>query len=170
MKKYVYIGVVALLLAGAVWWSIAGGSVKLGGDGQQAQGEETDQSGEEAVSAHAGQDYYEIFRSEREDARELELTWLDEIIATSASDTETLEDAQAQKLALVAQMEKEFSIENLIRAKGFADAAVTFHPGAVSVVVDCAELSAEQVAQVLEIVRSETGESAENIKVIPNPK
>ena len=64
-------------------------------------------------------------------------------------------------------MEAEFTIENLIRAKGFTDAAVTFHGGSVSVVVDCDTLTEEQVAQLLDIVRSETGEPAENVKVIP---
>lgn len=170
MKKYVYIGVVALLLAGAVWWSIAGSGVKQKGTDVQAHNEGEAQGGGEQVSAGITADYYEAFRSEREQTREMELGWLDEIIATSATDSETLEDAQAQKLALVAQMEKEFAIENLIRAKGFADAAVTFHQGAVSVVVASAELTAEQAAQILEIVQSETKESAENIKVIPNPK
>lgn len=173
MKKYIYIGVVALLLAGAVWWSISSSVTKLPDsagkqtDGQNAEGTE---DGSAAASAGAKTDYYDAFRKEREETRDLELDFLNEIIETSASDSETLEDAQAQKLALVNQMEKEFAIENLVRAKGFADAAVTCHPGAVSVVVDCAELTAEQAAQILEIVQSETGEKAENIKVIPNPK
>lgn len=166
MRKYIYIGIVALLLAGAVWWSVSASGVKQPADGDLAASGNKD--GDTPVSANA--DYYEAFRQEREDTRNLELEYLDEIIATSASDSETLEDAQAQKLALVSQMEKEFAIENLVRAKGFADAAVTFHQGAVNVVVDCDELTSEQAAQILEIVKSETGESAENIKVIPNPK
>jgi stage III sporulation protein AH len=173
MKKYIYMGVVAILLACAVWWSIAGSGTKLAGTDPnlQADGSGDDESGESAeASAQTGADYYEAFRNEREETRNLELEYLDEIIATSASDSETLQDAQEQKLALVAQMEKEFAIENLIRAKGFADAAVTFHQGAVSVVVDAQELTSEQAAQILEIVQGETGESAENIKVIPNPK
>ena len=74
---------------------------------------------------------------------------------------------KAQKLALVNNMEKEFTIESLIRAKGFRDAAVTFHGGSVNVVVDCETLTDEQVAQILDIVQRETGESAENVKVIP---
>ncbi len=171
MKKYIYIGVVVLLLSGAVWWSIAEGGTKLASNGVQTQGEGSEAEGDsQEVSGKPGTDYYEAFRTEREETRKLELTYLDEIIATSGTDSEALDDAQAQKLALVAQMEKEFAIENLIRAKGFSDAAVTFHQGAVSVVVDAKELTSEQAAQILEIVRSETGESAENIKVIPNPK
>ena len=67
-------------------------------------------------------------------------------------------------------MEKELTIENLIKAKGFADAAVTFHYGSVNVVVDCTELTNEQVAQILDIVTRETGEPAANIKISPSKK
>ena len=63
-------------------------------------------------------------------------------------------------------MEAEFTIENLLRAKGFSDAAVTFHKGSVNVVVDSPQLSSEQVAQILDVVTRETGESADNIKIL----
>ena len=98
--------------------------------------------------------------------RATEIEYLDEVIAVSYSDAETLADAQAQKMALVENMEAEFTIENLLRAKGFADAAVTFHKGSVNVVVDSPALSSEQVAQILDIVKRETGESADNIKIV----
>ena len=63
-------------------------------------------------------------------------------------------------------METEFSIEKLIIAKGFSDAAVTFHKGAVNVVIEADELTSEQVAQILDIVKRESGEKAENIKIM----
>ena len=88
------------------------------------------------------------------------MEYLDEVIAASASDDETLADAQGQKLTLVENMEKEFTVESLIKAKGFEDAAVTFHA------VKADELSDKQVAQILEITKKETGEPAENIKVM----
>ena len=121
---------------------------------------------EPALEASAPADYFQSFRDEREAVRKMEIEYLDEIIATSANDAETLNDAQQQKLELVSNMEKEFVIENLIRAKGFLDAAVTFRGGAVNVVVNAQELSKSEVAQILDIVRGETGESAENIKIL----
>lgn len=169
MKKYIAIGVVALLLAGAVYWSCALNSPEETGEPQVALNlEETDAGAlETGTQGQTPVDYFESFRGERESARALEIQYLDEIIETSANDSETLEDAQAQKLALVENIEHEFAIENLIRAKGFADAAVTFHGGAVNVVVDCVELSNEQVAQILDIVIGETGVKAENVKIMP---
>ncbi len=173
-QKYVLIGALALLLAGVVYWNctLNAGREADAGDrvqhGEKLQIESMNGEGGGTLPAStAGEDYFEAFRTERESVRELEIGYLDEIIATSASDAETLADAQAQKLALVNNMEAEFTIESLIRAKGFADAAVTFHGGSVNVIVDCETLSEEQAAQILDIVRSETGEPAENVKVIP---
>lgn len=123
---------------------------------------------EEPVAVEtAGGDYFENFRMERQAVRELEMEYLDEVISASASDDETLADANRQKLSLVENMEKEFTIESLVKAKGFEDAAVTLHSGTVNVVVrHSGELSGEQVAQILDIARKETGEKAANIKVM----
>ena len=62
-------------------------------------------------------------------------------------------------------MEKELTVESLLKAKGFSDAAVTLHAGSVNVILSAESLTDEQVAQVLDIVMRETGEGAENIKV-----
>ena len=174
MKKYFGIGLVALLLAAAVWWSVsengAEADMTAATHAAETPGGEALGAFEDglAAPAAAGLDFYQAYREEREATRTLELQYLDEIIATASSDSETLEDALSQKLALVENMEKEFAIETQIRAKGFSDAAVTFHPGAVSVVVDCAELTGEEAAQILDIVMRETGERAENIKIVAN--
>lgn len=166
IKRYFVLVVVAALFAGAFLLNLSAGAPN-----------ETavDYGGEEAASVEvnpaednrsADEDYFETFRREREEVRELEMQYLDEVIAVSATDAETLADAQSQKLALVENMEKEFTIESLVKAKGFEDAAVTFHAGAVNVVVKSEALSSEQVAQILDIVQKETGESADNIKVM----
>lgn len=110
-------------------------------------------------------DYFETFRTDRENVRNKELDYLETIITHDQTDAETLADAQQQKLDIVSGMEKEFTVEKLLKAKGFTDAAVTFHAGSVNVVIDTPSLSEEQVAQILEIVVRETGESAENIKI-----
>ena len=112
--------------------------------------------------------YFEVFREERDRTREIEIGYLDEIIAASASDSETLEEAQQQKLALVANMEAELVIEKLLLAKGFKDAAVTFHAGNATVVVNAEEISSEQAAQILDIVTRETDLSAQQVKIVVN--
>lgn len=166
-KKYGLLLAAGLLLAGAIY-----ANLRLNGEAAEevpssALAQEAQEAAVESpeVSA-AGDDYFETFRTERDAVRATEIEYLDEVIAVSYSDAETLADAQAQKMALVENMEAEFTIENLLRAKGFADAAVTFHKGSVNVVVDSPALSSEQVAQILDIVKRETGESADNIKIV----
>ncbi len=172
-QKYLLIAALVLVLGGVIWWNCTLNGTEKGAE--QGTGEATkvsfenitEKSVQEAAASVAGTDYFASFREERESVRALELKYLDEIIAASASDAETLADAQAQKLSVINNMEAEFTVENLIRAKGFRDAAVTFHSGTVNVVVDAEVLSEEQVAQILDIVLRETGETAENVKVIP---
>lgn len=109
--------------------------------------------------------YFETFRTDRTNHREQEIMYIETIIQQSEVDAETLSDAQERKLAIVENMEKEFTIENLLRAKGFEDAAVIFHPGSVNVIIKAETLTPQQVAQVLDIVCRETTEEAQNIKV-----
>lgn len=108
--------------------------------------------------------FFAAYRDERDSVRTQELAYLDAIVAQGA-DTETLSDAQQQKLELVNAMETELTVENLVRAKGFSDVIVSIHKGNISVVVSAETLSDEQVAQILDIVLRETGKSAENVKI-----
>ena len=112
--------------------------------------------------------YFDAFRDERTAMRDLEAQYLDEIIATSASNSETLEEAQQQKLALVENMEREFLIESQIKGKGFKDSAVTFSASSVSVIIDADTLTSEQAAQILDVVKRETGMNANNITISAN--
>lgn len=118
------------------------------------------------VSAPAGKqtDFFAAYRDERDSVRTQELAYLDAIVAQGA-DSETLSDAQQQKLELVNAMETELTVENLVRAKGFSDVIVSIHKGNISVVVGAESLNDEQVAQILDIVLRETGKSAENVKI-----
>ena len=118
-----------------------------------------------SVSAPGAQgSFFDMYRSERDSVRTQELAYLDAIVA-QGGDEATLSEAQKQKLTLVGCMESELNTENLIRAKGFEEVLVSMHNGSVNVIVDADALTDEQVAQILDIVLRETGETAENIKV-----
>lgn len=108
--------------------------------------------------------FFEMYRSERDSVRTQELAYLDAIVA-QGGDEATLSEAQKQKMTLVDCMESELNTENLIRAKGFEEVVVSMHNGSVNVIVDADALTDEQVAQILDIVLRQTGETAENIKV-----
>ena len=155
-KKALTLAGVAILLVGAV-------AVNLFINRDKSKLPASDQEDAVAASA-AATGFFESYRKDRESTRAQEIQYIDAIIAQGA-DADTLADAQQQKLNIVDNMEKEMTVENLLKAKGFRDAAVSLHTGAVNVIIDADELTDEQVAQVLDIVIRETGETAENVKV-----
>jgi len=111
--------------------------------------------------------FFVDFRAERLKNRQEEIAYLDSIISNENSNVDAIKEAQNLKLSITRAMELENTIEGLLKAKGFSDAVVTFQTGSVNVVVKNSELTQAQVAQVLDIVKDETGEKAQNIKVIP---
>ncbi|MCE5234565.1 MAG: SpoIIIAH-like family protein [Clostridiaceae bacterium] len=166
-KKYLTLGVVALLLVGAVYVNIKLSSGSTDALSQGENGEASGGGGADIDIMGGTRDYFEEFRAGRDSAYALELKYLEDIIATSASDAETLADVQEAKLALVSNIDKEFTMESLIKAKGYDDVAVMIKHGSVDVVVKAAVLEPTQVAQILSIVMEETGVSALDVNIIP---
>ena len=111
--------------------------------------------------------FFSAYRSEREATRESEFLYLDAIISSETSSEAAKTAAEEQKIGLVERMEKEMQLESLVKAKGFEDAIVTMSDSGVNVVVGTAELTAEQAAQIYDIVRSETDLTAGDVKIIP---
>ncbi len=176
-KGMIAIVLMLVLLAGAIYLNI-----RLGADGEgektntdanaQHTGDENDtpngtgEGGDAAqTSASAFPGFFEDFRSERSNIRAQEIEYLRMIISDETTDKETLASAQQRLMELVSNMEQEFSIESKIRAKGFSDAAVTFRNDSVTVVIDGEELSDEEVARILDIIRTETGAPASAVRI-----
>lgn len=163
-KKVLTLAGVSLLLVGAIVANYIVNRAK-NADGLQAVSASASEDAQQTVTVLTAQaSFFESFRTDREKTRSTEIEYLDTIIQQGA-DAETLTDAQQQKLTIVDNMEKEMTIESLLKAKGFSDAAVTLHAGSVNVILSAESLSEAQVAQVLDIILRETGESAENVKV-----
>lgn len=126
---------------------------------------------ESNINSHASpvssSSFFRDFRFERESTRKEEVEYIREIVDNPKSDPEMKKEAQAQLLDITKNMEKELGIEALIKAKGFQDALVILHENSVSVIIDKQDLKPEEVAQILDIVKRESGEKPENIKIIP---
>jgi hypothetical protein len=110
---------------------------------------------------------FETFRADRVTTRDQEISYLDDIIASANSSEEAVASAEAQRLTIIKNMEKELVLEGLIKAKGFADAIVTMSTENVQVVVKDADLTLEDAAQILDIIVTETDFEAPNIIVTP---
>ncbi len=127
--------------------------------------EDDKKDGEEETSPTGN--FFMDFRIERDKVRDQEVEYLNSIIENKATDKDTLKEAMDQMIEITKAMEKEVTIEGLIKAKGFDDVVVTLHQGSVNVILKESQLSEAQVAKILDIVRRESGEKAENIKIIP---
>ena len=164
-KRYILIALLVAVVFGAGYLNY-----RLGTTPQETAATDlqtTEDGTQEDTTVAATGDYFADYKTNREQTRQKEVAYLETIISDEKSDQETLKDAQEQKLAIVASMEKELTLEGLLNAKGFGETLVTVHEGAVNVVVKSNEITDQQAAQILDLVQQETDEPAKNIKIIP---
>ncbi len=122
-----------------------------------------------ATAPFEEQDFFVDYRLERERVRGQRVEWLREVINNANSTADTRQKAQEHLLAISRSMEKENELENLIRAKGFKDAAVYVDEGSVTVIVEPAsvKLTTEDLSSITGLVSRGTGVDAQNIVIIP---
>lgn len=89
-------------------------------------------------------------------------TLLEIINSTELSD-EQKQNAVDSMVAMTTIAEQEMGAEILLEAKGFSDVVVSVSDGSVDVVVNAAELSDVQRAQIEDIIKRKTSVEAENI-------
>ena len=117
------------------------------------------------VSANAeGKDYFASARLTRDSA----LSLLKEASENQDVDAETASEAAKSIETLASYTLSEAQIENMVTAKGYEDCVVFMSEDGVSVVVSTGEegLQTEDIARITDIVKQETGLSAESIKIM----
>lgn len=94
-----------------------------------------------------------------------------EIINSAGLTDMQKQDAVNTMVEMTAIAERETAAEILLQAKGFNDVVVSINEGAVDVVVNAAELTEVQRAQIEDIVKRKTEIGAENIIIstVTNP-
>ena len=118
-------------------------------------------------TSNAQETFFSSYRSDRETARNEEFSYLDAIITSTSSTEEVISTAESKKLELLANIERELVVENLIKAKGFDDVVVTMSTNNINVIVDKAELDSSQVSQILSVILAETDYKANQVVVVP---
>ena len=110
---------------------------------------------QQSPAADDGQDvlasanFFTQFRSVRTSNRNEEVLYLDSIIETTAAEfEEARQTAMDEKLALVANMELELTLEGLIKAKGFEDVVVSAKAHDVMTTVRTYRLLSREIPQV----------------------
>ena len=110
--------------------------------------------------------FFSNYRDDRQNTREQEILYLDAIIASEATSADAKKAAEAERLALVKNMEVALKLENLILAKGFDDVVVSTSTNNISVMVETSGLSAAEVAQIVDVVINNSDYAIDNIKII----
>ena len=146
--------VVLLLVTGLLNWKYVIANKE---DGKQTSVPGQADGGEVETS-----NFFTTYKSERLANREDEITYLESVINNTNTDQTTLNEAQQMKMEIVANMELETTLEGLLVAKGFEDAIVT----SVNIVVKDTELTQAKVAQILDVVTTETQYTAGEVKII----
>ena len=118
------------------------------------------------TGASQSQDFFIDYRLERDRTRGQQVEWLREVINNAGTADETRQKAQEHLMAISRSMEKESELENLIRAKGFADAAVMVDESTATAIVAAGSLSNSEVAAITELVSRSTGMEQQKVAVI----
>ena len=103
----------------------------------------------------------------REQVRAKNKESLLEIIDNENFSDEQKQEAVNQMVAMTEIAEKEAAAETLLASKGFSEAVVSLTDESADVVVNAAELSDANRAQIEDIVTRKTGVAAENVVITP---
>ncbi len=117
------------------------------------------------TGTESARDYFDSARLSRTEAREESVRLLDEVLGNATAGEQEKKAATEQAAAIAANILQESNVENLVLAKGFPDCVVFISGETCQVVVDAAELQAQESAQILEIVQLQTGIPAKNVKI-----
>jgi stage III sporulation protein AH len=110
--------------------------------------------------------FFAEYRLQRDRVRSREIEMLNQIIENEKISTEAKKQAEQQLLSLIAMMEKELLVENMVKAKGYREAVFFYRDGLANVVVDVEELSEREVVQLAEMVSGLAGIGIEEVAVV----
>ncbi|MDR0850293.1 MAG: SpoIIIAH-like family protein [Christensenellaceae bacterium] len=111
--------------------------------------------------------FFITYRADRTQARTEAIAYYDAIISSASSSSEAKTLAETKKAEIVATMTLELNMEGLIKAKGFEDVIASCSDSYINILVKSAELTEVEVAQIVEVVQSQTQKDIDYIKIIP---
>ena len=146
------------------------------GAGEESDAGETSQAGDKtygeaqlvSVGSESSSDFFENARLTRSKTRDEALDTLQSSLKKSSLSNEEKEELTQQLTQQIAAITQESDVENLIKAKGFVDCVAFIDNGTVNITVMTSGdgLTADQVAQIRDIVLSKCSVSAQNITVV----
>lgn len=166
-KRNIIIACSVLLIGVAVWvnWVLFTGNDA--GDGYDGYDQPSGSVQEdENTQVNGNGTYFSATQVSRQRARDEAI----EVLQSVVEDVEASEEMKAEALAglssIADEMQKEADIESLITAKGFEQCVAVLNGNTVSIVVSADTLQPAQIAQINEIVYSQTGIAPTGVTII----
>lgn len=150
---------VLVLTAGYLNWSYRRGAEKVSME-EESLGEIHLVSDDEKPD-----DYFEAARLQREESRAEAVETLKSMIDSQDTEASSKIMAEENVIKMAQLTEKETTVENLIKAKGYDEAVVYINGDKASVVVKADGFTSTDATVISEIVTEQTGISAANIKI-----
>lgn len=125
-------------------------------------GESAFVSGEQDVE----EDYFAVAVINRQRVRDEAIDMLREVVDNVETNSAIRENAFNEMTRMAEETNTEINIENLVTAKGFEDCVAVINGNTANIIVKAESLAPEQVAQIQEIVYTQSGTAIENIKII----
>ncbi len=116
---------------------------------------------------YSSSSFFATCRTDRTTTRNESMDYYKQIINSEASSQEAKDNAEAQINNLIEAISIEYSLEGLIKAKGFGEALVNYSSTYINVIIQSAELTEMEVAQIVEIIQTGTERDIDYIKIIP---
>lgn len=184
-KRNVVVVAIVLFVGAAVYlnWSYnnqsAGKTNDKNGDTGKVLGQTTlvsgsadedgDGDGEQVGTLeNVGTGYFATARLNRQQARDNALELLQQAAWDEKADQAMVDEANESIQTMAAFTMSEAQVENLVTAKGYGDCICFINENSASVVVSSTQsgLNENDIAKIVEIVREETGLTADKIKII----
>lgn len=170
-KQVLLLGLVALVIAAGYYrWTVESGeiaSAPAAGDALPVNAGALDGKEGEALEGETDENggSFEKLKQERDAARSSAAEEWKKVSKDTESSEEQKSEAAKKLKAAGESAEKEKTVETLVKAKGYDDCFAFISDEGVSVTVKGGEISGAKVAQIKDIVVSETGASVKDIKI-----
>ncbi len=171
-KKHIVLASLILILAVAVYlnWMFANqnndivdSALNLNGGNVDGANYGEAQQVDKTVTASV---YFEEARLNRSVARDQSLSTIEGLLNNQDVTSDDKAAAVAQATTIATDIEAESRIENLIKAKGFADCIAYINGESCNIIVQTEGLLASEAAQIKDIVLKESKVEAKNISIV----
>lgn len=173
-KRWLWLAII-LIVSGATWWVISGLDAELQ-EGYDVITDDTLVLGTAVGTYEDGEWNYDSggaffveYRMQRDRTRAQAVEMLEDVLNNPNASSEAKAEAEAVLLEIIAVMEQELLVENMIKAQGYEDALFFYRNRIATVMIKQAELSEREFVQITETVAGVIGIEREDVQVITRP-